>query len=70
MADFTVEYYIMEFFKSHPNQELHTSAVTEYVRKYKPGADVSTRVNDLSHEGKLSHVGHGLYKYVPSTSSF
>ena len=69
MADFTVEYFIMEFFRRHPNEEVHTAAVTEYVRKYKPGADVSTRVNDLSHEGKLFRVGHALYKYVPSADS-
>ena len=69
MTDLTVEYYIMEFFRNHPNQEVHTSAVTAHVRRHKPGADVSTRVNDLSHEGKLLHVGRGLYKYVPSADS-
>lgn len=69
MAGFTVASLIMKFFKSHPNQVVHTSSVTAYVRRYKPGADVSTRVNDLSHEGRLHHVGHGLYKYVPSADS-
>ncbi|RKU22894.1 hypothetical protein C6503_03775 [Candidatus Poribacteria bacterium] len=65
----TVRELIMKFFRDHPDDVFRTTTVTDWVKvKYhqahgREPVDVSTPINDLSHEGFLIRVGHGRYKY-------
>jgi len=71
----TISELIMEYFKSHPNQELRHNEVVDWVEeKYKQFHNKKPRdpwrsIRRLYQEGKLIKVKKGVYKYDPELES-
>lgn len=71
MERITIKSLVMEFFTNHPNTQLKTSIVEDWVSeqyfkahgKYPKG--VSTDINQLHHDGRLIKIHQGVYKYDP-----
>ena len=70
--EITQEEIVMEFFKNHPQKDIHHPEIVDWVtEEYKKRAgkvfrDPDRQIRKLHQEGFLIKIGKGIYKYDPN----